>query len=53
MPTPVDQRIRDRIEQFGAELDALVREAAVASVSLALANGAPRSAGARRPGRRR
>src|SRR5688572_9016912 len=36
MPASIDQQIRDRIESFVSELDALVRQAAVESVSQAL-----------------
>ena len=36
MPASIDQQIRTRIEHFVSELDALVRQAAVESVSQAL-----------------
>jgi hypothetical protein len=41
MPFPIDQQIRDRIKEFVAELDGLVRQAAVESVAQALGDGAP------------
>jgi len=47
MPSPIDQQIRDRIEAFVAELDGLVRKAAVESVSQALGDGAPARRGPR------
>jgi hypothetical protein len=36
MPASIDQQIKERIEDFVSELDALVRQAAVESVSQAL-----------------
>jgi len=42
MPASIDQQIRQRIEAFVSELDVLVREAAVASVSQALGRDSAR-----------
>ena len=49
----INNRIRDRIEEFVSELDQLVRQAAVESVSAALgdSSGGGRRAGAGRVGR--
>jgi hypothetical protein len=50
MASPINEQIRDRIDQFVTELDALIREAAVTSVAQALQDG--RTTSAKLPARR-
>jgi len=47
MASPIDQQIRNRIDQFATDLNALIREAAVASVAHALQDAHPTSAAPR------